>query len=167
MGSGGRSDFFGILGIVSRREKQSRRWRATRCVLSASFAHLFTVLTHMRPYLTQCYEREGFPRTNNEMEQTIHALKAHYRRISGRKSWNAYLLRYGGCVAYREWWVHQPDGEALLQDRLRRVPTASWQAVRQQTRQSHQVQLNRFRFRQQPVHYLAALEQRWEQTLRT
>lgn len=129
--------------------------------------HLFTVLTHMRPYLTQCYEREGFPRTNNEMEQTIHALKAHYRRISGRKSWNAYLLRYGGCVAYREWWVHQPDGEALLQDRLRRVPTASWQAVRQQTRQSHQVQLNRFRFRQQPVHYLAALEQRWEQTLRT
>jgi hypothetical protein len=126
--------------------------------------HLFKVLTHLRPYLTQCYEREGFPRTNNEMEQLIRALKMHYRRISGRKNWNSYLLRYGCCVAYQEWWLHQPNGEAHLHDCLRGVPTASWQETRQQTRQRHEEQLHRFRFRHQPFEYLASLEKRWEQT---
>jgi hypothetical protein len=61
--------------------------------------HLFKVLTHLRPGLVQCYDIEGFPRTNNEMERTIRAIKMHYRRISGRKNWNQYLLRYGRCVA--------------------------------------------------------------------
>ena len=61
--------------------------------------HLFKVLTHLRPGLVQCYDIDGFPRTNNEMERTIRAIKMHYRRISGRKNWNHYLLRYGRCVA--------------------------------------------------------------------
>jgi hypothetical protein len=33
------------------------------------------------------------------MERTIRAIKMQYRRISGRKNWNNYLLRYGRCVA--------------------------------------------------------------------
>lgn len=112
---------------------------------------LFKVLHHLRPGLIHCYDIEGFPRTNNEMERTIRAIKMQYRRISGRKNWNAYLLRYGRCVAYHEWWLHQPDGEAQLQARLRCVSTASWRCARQQTRQSHLEQLNRFRFRHRPL----------------
>ena len=61
--------------------------------------HLLKVLTHLRPGLVHCYDIEGFPRTNNEMERTIRAIKMQYRRISGRKNWNKYLLRYGRCVA--------------------------------------------------------------------
>jgi hypothetical protein len=128
---------------------------------------LFKVLNHLRPGLIQCYDREGFPRTNNEMERTIRAIKMQYRRISGRKNWNAYLLRYGRCVAYQEWWLHQPDGEALLQARLRCVPTASWQLVRQHTRTCHLEQLHRFRFRHRPLEYLASLEKRWELAIGT
>jgi len=126
--------------------------------------HLLKVLTHLRPGLVQCYDIEGFPRTNNEIEHTIRAIKMHYRRISGRKNWNTYLLRYGRCVAYQEWWLHQPGGEVQLQARLRRVTPSSWQLVRQQTRQCHMEQLNRFRFRHRPLDYLASLEMRWEQT---
>ena len=62
------------------------------------------VLANLRPYLVQCYDRKDFPRTNNEMERGIRSLKTQYRRISGRKNWNAYLLRYGRCVAYAAWW---------------------------------------------------------------
>ena len=58
----------------------------------------------------------------------------HYRRISGRKNWNSYVLRYGRCVAYQEWWHQQPDGDALLQARLHYVAPASWRQVRQETR---------------------------------
>ena len=51
-------------------------------------SHLFKVLTHLRPGLVQWYDIEGFPRTNNERERTIRAVKMQYRRISGRKNWN-------------------------------------------------------------------------------
>jgi hypothetical protein len=47
------------------------------------------VFSSLRPYLVQCYDREDFPRTNNEMERSIRSLKTQYRRISGRKNWNA------------------------------------------------------------------------------
>lgn len=47
------------------------------------------------------------------------------------------------------------------------VSTASWQCARQQTRQYHLEQLHRFRFRHRPLEYLASLEKRWEQTIRT
>jgi hypothetical protein len=129
--------------------------------------HLFKVLTHLRPGLVQCYDIEGFPRTNNELERTIRAIKMQYRRISGRKNWNNYLLRYGRCVAYQEWWQQQPDGEAQLHARLRQVTPSLWRQVRQQTRQCHMEQLNRFRFRHRPLDYLAALEMRWEQAAGT
>jgi hypothetical protein len=92
------------------------------------------------------------------------ALKPRSRRISGRKNWNAYLLRYGRCVAYYEWWMQQPNGAALLEARLRQTAPPLWRAVRQQTRLCHREQLNRFRFRQHPLAYLASLEQRWEHT---
>jgi hypothetical protein len=125
--------------------------------------HLLKVLTHLRPGLVQCYDVEGFPRTNNDMERTIRAVKMHYRRISGRKNWNSYLLRYGRCVAYQEWWCHQPDGDTRLQIRLKHVAPASWRQVRQATRAHHQEQLNRYRFRHRPLTYLETLEARWEQ----
>lgn len=129
--------------------------------------HFLKVLTHLRPGLVHCYDLEAFPRTNNDMERTIRAIKMHYRRISGRKNWNNYLLRYGRCVAYHEWWLHQPDGEAQLHARLQQVAPSSWRLVRQQTRDCHQEQLNRFRFRHRPLDFLASLEQRWEQTTGT
>src|SRR6266446_10707960 len=92
------------------------------------------VLSNQRPHLVQCYDRQDFPRTNNDMERSIRRIKTQYRRISGRKNWNAYLLRYGRCVAYQEWWHQQPDGDARLHARLVHVAPASWRQVRQETR---------------------------------
>jgi hypothetical protein len=49
------------------------------------------VLDNVRSHLIQCSDLEAFPRTNNEMEGFIRQVKSRYRRISGRKNWNAYL----------------------------------------------------------------------------
>lgn len=98
------------------------------------------------------------------MERMIRAIKMHYRRISGRKNWSSYLLRYGRCVASSEWWQQQSDGMARFDARLLQVLPASWHQVRSQTRQSHQEQLHRSRFRHRPLKYLASLEQRWGHT---
>lgn len=81
--------------------------------------HLLKVMSHLRPGLVQCYNLLGFPRTNNDMGISIRAFKTRYRRISGRKKWNAYLLRYGRCAAYYDWWMQQPNGPACLEARLR------------------------------------------------
>ena len=49
---------------------------------------------------------------------TIRAIKHRYRRISGRKSWNSYLLRYGRYVAHFEWLMPTESGGTQL-ERLR------------------------------------------------
>ncbi len=53
---------------------------------------LLHVRSNLRPHLILCYDREPFPRTNNEMERSIRGLKTRSRRISGRKNWNSYRL---------------------------------------------------------------------------
>lgn len=83
--------------------------------------HFLKVMTHLRPGLVQCYDRTDFPRTNNDMERTIRAMKMHYRRISGRKNWKSCVLRYRCCVAYQEWRLHQPAGDTRLQARFQQV----------------------------------------------
>ena len=119
------------------------------------------VLSNLRPYLVQCYDRQDFPRTNNEMERSIRGLKTRYRRISGRKNWNAYLLRYGRSAAYYEWWEQDAAHRQQFEQRAAALNHAHWRVFRQQTTASHREQLTRFRFRHKRQAYLASLEERW------
>ena len=119
------------------------------------------VLSNLRPYLVQCYDREEFPRTNNEMEGSIRRLKTRYRRISGRKNWNAYLLRYGRSVAYYEWWEHDAARRQQLIERASKLDRAGFRALRHEATIAQHEQLTRFRFRHRRQAYLASLEERW------
>jgi hypothetical protein len=119
------------------------------------------VLSNLRPYLVQCYDREKFPRTNNEMEGSIRRLKTRYRRISGRKNWNAYVLRYGRSVAYYEWWEHDSARRQQLVERASKLDRARWRALRHEATIAQHEQLTRFRFRHRRQAYLASLEARW------
>jgi Transposase IS66 family len=119
------------------------------------------VLSNLRPYLVQCYDRQDFPRTNNEMERSIRGLKTQYRRISGRKNWNAYLLRYGRCVAYAVWWEQDAAHRQQLEQRVARLDRTRWRELRRETTAAHNEQLTRFRFRHRRQAYLSSLEERW------
>ncbi len=119
------------------------------------------VLSNLRSHLVQCYDREDFPRTNNEMERSIRRLKMRYRRISGRKNWNAYLLRYGRSVAYYEWWEQDAARRQQLIERASKLDRARWRAVRRETTVVQHEQLTRFRFRHKRQAFLASLEDRW------
>ena len=122
------------------------------------------VLTNLRPYLVQCYDREDFPRTNNDMERSIRSLKTHYRRVSGRKNWNAYLLRYGRCVAYATWWEQDGAHRQHLQQQAALLDRVRWRQLRRETSRAHHEQLTRFRFRHKRQALLASLEARWATT---
>jgi hypothetical protein len=118
-------------------------------------------LSNLRAYLVQCYDRKDFPRTNNEMERSIRALKTQYRRISGRKNWNSYLLRYGRCVAYAAWWEQDAERQRQLEQSAARMDRAHWRQLRQETTAAQHEQLQRFRFRHKREAYLSSLEERW------
>ena len=119
------------------------------------------VLSNLRPYLVQCYDREDFPRTNNDMERSIRGLKTRYRRISGRKNWNAYLLRYGRLVAYYEWWEQDATRRQQLVEQVSQLDHARWRQMRRETTVAQHEQLTRFRFRHKRQAYLHSLEERW------
>ena len=119
------------------------------------------VLSNLRPHLVQCYDREDFPRTNNDMERSIRGLKTQYRRVSGRKNWNAYLLRYGRCVAYAAWWEQDTAHRQHLEQRVARLDRARWRELRRETTVAQSEQLTRFRFRHRRQSLLASLEERW------
>lgn len=119
------------------------------------------VLSNLRPYLVQCYDRVDFPRTNNDMERSIRGLKTQYRRVSGRKNWNAYLLRYGRSVAYAAWWEQDAVHHQHLEQRVAQLDRIRWRELRQETTIAHSEQLTRFRFRHHRQSLLASLEERW------
>ena len=80
---------------------------------------------------------------------------------SGRKNWNAYLLRYGRCVAYYEWWEQDAARRQQLIERASKLDRARWRALRHETTVAQHEQLTRFRFRHKRQAFLASLEARW------
>jgi hypothetical protein len=119
------------------------------------------VLANLRSHLVQCYDHKDFPRTNNDMERSIRGRKTQYRRVSGRKNWNTYLLRYGRCVAYAAWCEQDAAHRQHLEQRAARLDRVRWQELRRETAIVQSEQLTRFRFRHKRQSLLASLEKRW------
>jgi hypothetical protein len=52
-----------------------------------------------------CYEVDGLPQTNNELERFIRQIKTGQRRITRRKKAHNWIVRYGSyaaCIDYLE-----------------------------------------------------------------
>jgi len=126
--------------------------------------HFLHVTDNLRPQLIQCYDLESLPRTNNDMEGFIRAIKTRYRRISGRKNWNRYLLRYGRRVAYYEAGVRMRDEPSTVDARVRRVGHTTWRKARAEQRKCQAEQLKQYRLRHRRAQFLAGLEARWAET---
>ncbi len=123
--------------------------------------HFLHVTTNLRPQLIQCYDLEGLPRTNNDMEGFIRGIKTRYRRLSGRKNWNRYLLRYGRRVAFYEAQVRLGVGGEQVAEGIRRVAPGRWRAARAEQRARQEDQLKQYRFRHKRAAFLQGLEARW------
>jgi len=124
-------------------------------------SHFLHVTASLRPQLIACYDVEGLPRTNNDMEGFIRAIKTRYRRVSGRKNWNRYLLRYGRRVAYYEAQVRSVGGEAGVNGSVGQVSPKQWRCGRAEQRARQEEQLKQYRFRHKRAKFLLGLEERW------
>ena len=108
--------------------------------------------------LFTCYQVSNVPASNNDLETFFKDMKHHQRRITGRKSVQEFILRYGPFAAFID---YTESFEALLA-RLRQVQPKDFKQARQAL-QKVQLRLKKlYRFRHHPDLYFRDLEKRWE-----
>ncbi len=142
-------------GLRDRRVDATLTETERRCL-----QHFLHVTTNMRPRLIHCYDVAGMPRTNNDMEGFIRSVKTRYRRISGRKNWNRYLIRYGARVAFYEARTRTNERGSVAVA-IRQLPVARWRRGRAEQTARQQEQLKQHRVRHRREAFLADLEARW------
>ena len=111
--------------------------------------------------LFTCYRVSNVPSSNNDLETFFKDMKHHQRRITGRKSVQEFILRYGPFAAFIDYAESFDD----LLTRLRQVKPKDFKQARQ-AMQKVQMRLKKlYRFRHHPEEYYRDLETRWEKAI--
>jgi hypothetical protein len=123
--------------------------------LASAIAHFRKVTRSYWPGLFACYEVEGLPRTNNDLEQFFGSHRHHERRCSGRRTACAGTVvrgsvRLAASAATRL-------GAVTAADLVPPDPDA-WQTLRAGLVDRAAGRLLGRRFRRDPAAYLASLE---------
>lgn len=101
--------------------------------------------------LLTCYDIEGLPADNLQMEAFFNHIRQHERRISGRAS----TRPLGALGMYQVLFIAESEQELL--DELRRVPLAEYQAHRQRLAECESSRQQRYRFHHDPRQAIQAL----------
>jgi len=111
--------------------------------------------------LFTCYQVSNVPSSNNDLETFFKDMKHHQRRITGRKSVQEFILRYGPFAAFIDYAESFDD----LLTRLHQVKSKDFKQARQ-AMQKVQMRLKKlYRFRHHPDDYYRDLETRWENAI--
>jgi hypothetical protein len=125
--------------------------------------HIVQTLRNRWWGLFKCYDVAGLPATNNGLEAFLGRLKSGQRRVTGRKSVNNFVLRYGTYAAF----VDLSESMADLLARLRLVDRAAYQRERQQLQVILDEARCRHRFRHDQDTVLQELEAQWAVAVET
>jgi hypothetical protein len=108
--------------------------------------------------LFTCYDVEGLPRTNNELERFIRQIKMRRRRVSGRKNVHDFIIRYGAYAALID------PNESLMEllARMDEVDQEEFLKERKRLDLSLFEEMKVHRFRCHREKFLTELEARWE-----
>ena len=111
--------------------------------------------------LFTCYDVEGLPRTNNELERFIRQIRMGNRRVSGRKNVHDFIIRYGAYAAL----IDPAESLEELLARMDEVDQEEFLKERKRLNLSLLDEAKIHRFRHHRADYLAELEARWEAAL--
>jgi hypothetical protein len=107
--------------------------------------------------LFRCYDVPDLPPTNNDLETYFGRLKTDQRRVTGCKSVNHFVLRYGAYAAF----VDLSESKADLLARLRQVDRAAYKRERQRLQTILMEARDHHRFRHNRDLALQELELEW------
>jgi len=144
-----RRRYRGLIAAIARHRRSAGR-------LAESFTHFLRVTRSYWPGLFGCYEVEGLPRTNNELEQFFGSYRYHERRCSGRKGACPGTVVRGSVRLI-----------AAAATRLRSIEVAdlvpsdlkTWRDLRDGLEQRQALRTLGRRFRHDPAGYLRSLEE--------
>ena len=147
--AGVRRRYRGLIAAIARHRGAAGR-------LAEEFSHFLKVTRSYWPGLFRCYEVEGLPRTNNELEQFFGSYRYHERRCSGRKVACPGTVVRGSVrlVAAAATRLRPVEAEDL-------VPSdpGAWHALRSSLERRREVRTLGRRFRRDPGAYLRSLEE--------
>ncbi len=137
---------------LTRMREQAEQSEAGRSAL----LHFLKVTHSYAPHLFFCYQVADVPRTNNDLEQAFGKVRCGERRATGRRGAIPGLVvrgpvRLTAALATR---LHLFSAEELIPEDL-----ARWQQLRSQIAFRQEARCKQFRFRKDPLAYLAGLEE--------
>ena len=135
---------------------------ATQCPDAAKIIHNIVKAVRNRWWgLFTCYRVSHVPSSNNDLETFFKDMKHHQRRITGRKTVQEFILRYGPFAAFIDYAETYDD----LLARLSQVHHDDFKQARQ-AMQKVQTRLKKlYRFRHHPVDFFRDLETQWQEAV--
>ena len=141
--------------ILSRMRQAAARTKSP--CLREQLHHFVKVTKSYWPGLFACYQSEGLPRTNNDLEHLFGSHRYHERRASGRKRASPGLVVSGSVRVIASLATRLRPHEGL---RLSPDYVARWQQTRAKLEKRREARRQQRRFRRNPGNYLKRLEER-------
>jgi hypothetical protein len=135
--------------------RQMQEHKADVGPLSEALEHFGHITDNFATGLFHCYDVEGLPRTNNDLEHCFGVARVHERRATGRRGAIAGVVVRGSvrvitAVVAKE--------QSFSAEELQLKDYQRWRDLRAHLQQCEQTRRQQFRFRKNPTAYLAALE---------
>jgi hypothetical protein len=134
---------------------QMSRWKHKAGSLASGLTHFLKITRSYWSGLFHCYEVEGLPRTNNDLERNFGVLRHHQRRCTGRKVAPSSLVIRGSVQLAS---AIATTLRTFSAEDLAQVCVDSWLELRSDLRKHHLNRSEQLRFRRNPKDYLASLE---------
>lgn len=152
-GKGVRRRYEGVLDDIRAAAEQA----APGSDLRQGLEHFQKVTKSYEPGLFHCYEIEGLPRTNNDLEQLFGSTRHHERRCTGRKAASPGLVLRGSVRILAGLGTR---GRSFSGEELAPKDPQAWREVRADLEKRRQSRVLRCRFRRDPAKYLQQLEEK-------
>ncbi len=135
--------------------RQMQEQKADVGPLAEAIEHFCHLTDNFAAGLFHCYDVEGLPRTNNELEHCFGVARVHERRATGRRGAIPGVVVRGSVrlIAAVETSQQSFSAEELQPSNYQR-----WRDLRTHLQQCEETRRRQFRFRKDPAAYLAALE---------
>lgn len=143
-----RAQLSGLLGAM-------RRHRDVIGALSGAVDQFVTVSRSYWPGLFACYDTDGLPRTNNDLERAFGSHRYHERRATGRKGASPSLVLRGAAKVVAG--LATRHREVTAAD-LASADRVAWERLRAELETRRERRVERGRFRRDPEGDLNALE---------
>jgi len=134
---------------------QMQEQKADLGPLGEAIDHFCHLTNNFGSGLFPCYDVEGLPRTNNELEHCFGVARVHERRATGRRGAIPGVVVRGSVRVIA---AVETSRQIFSVEELRPSDYRRWRNLRAQLQQREETRRQQFRFRKDPAAYLAALE---------